>query len=1448
MKEKPKWDKKGKINSEDFNKKFDDLIKKIRNTIVSLPKSIKDKFTEDEALEFIKSTYISNKQDLDKATDEEKKLIKHFEKKVDLKINETSGVVLSALEYIQKSSDTKENVKNARKEYKLRNVSKSYKTDKLSLNKKREDISNVDRDALHEDRVYSELLVKISAPEEISKNLKNLWKKYLSSKNNIDKKENQRNFLVEYNKYTKALEKVLKVFYEEKPDIQGETEEEIFKKLKEITENKKTLKKLVSEYKKIQPDKFFDKKVGKMSKELEPTYILNDIFFKAYKYLEMKNRARDKYLINKKFKINEYQFQEFNDSSESVKPEPTSSETVKPENTKPESKKPEPVSPESIKPENTKPESKKPEPVKKIKIKTAFISYSDKLAKIYARDMAERKISDSYKESKPQKFTSKIGNGFKRIWKHGLFREYYRQKEIDGFKKDIIKNKNLFIDEDLSINSQSNLNTDIIERLISVDDLSQVVHTGDKVKKLEDKELKNRVINSIKLYALGLINDSEFIDYQKNISDKIKEKNPEIFGESVIDANNLLETAKGLKIAFIHNKGLKNADIDLDIIIGDIKTGVRTEQKLSGLDRLIDKMGKTKVGKFVNETTLASALSIAHGIGNTLGTFFLYNKVASFASLGGTVLLSGILGSSRKRNYLDQKRNQHLREVASGRGFNIKDKQRLIFERFRTDSLSASKTIDGFKKVIDALSKESLKDKITIEKVSEYISAISHVDSRINLSDNKLIDLISYTSPNTIDKERTQLDILRAKLKVKLRKISDEKGWTFGGKSFDEYLSMTTDLKTRKLQEDENGINQKNKEFAKYKCKEGMKTFVKSAVTGLVIGVVAQETAAAINPNQQGAFESWFGKIDQSPKSQTALKNFTDFLSNKYNNSAAGFLGQTEMFHTNSKPETILLDSNRELILGNDGNYDLYQEGKMVSDNIISFEEDGALINNASNWKEQGILVDSSQVNTISDKLAKTNISVDQVSKINPEMVDVAGKRAWIRNNTTGFYDRNELGLGLNSNANGDPIIDISGMTESGSFSGNQQFNISEAIKNGNAKILVSLSEESAGKVFELPLDSNGIIIDKANPLYPLFSVNNNNISFNGGTIEVAIKENNVWNILSTVTGKNTIKDFNINTQIPEIINTVSIKTIPEQIASLPYTVPPFIPINPDKPLTGGNKNDKEQQIHGTPIKIDIENTKDTKDKKYKKGENIDIEYNKKLSGEKAGFELAKIAESQEIDLTKLSREKYAQFAKDNYLKIGSNELRMLSEFRKAKSKEEIEALKKEKIKSIDGNTVKEFNSFSDRIKSVAKKADSERSIDPNIEVAKGTKDSNHWLFFNVNGGYTSKENTLSKAYFSFKNLSKFKVGEFAKFLRMLRDKGLKCDIKVFQKIDTFGSLINDQVVIHGSDAKLALDLASTHFGNNINNQNIGYDKMENGKWKSYSEILAEEIERHVNN
>jgi len=50
-----------------------------------------------------------------------------------------------------------------------------------------------------------------------------------------------------------------------------------------------------------------------------------------------------------------------------------------------------------------------------IKIKTAFIAYSDKIVKEYARDAADRKLSRDFKEENNKGFFGKIGHFFKKV-------------------------------------------------------------------------------------------------------------------------------------------------------------------------------------------------------------------------------------------------------------------------------------------------------------------------------------------------------------------------------------------------------------------------------------------------------------------------------------------------------------------------------------------------------------------------------------------------------------------------------------------------------------------------------------------------------------------------------------------------------------------------------------------------------------------------------------------------------------------------------------------------------------------------------------------------------------------------------------------------------------------------------------------------------------------------
>lgn len=1094
--------------------------------------------------------------------------------------------------------------------------------------------------------------------------------------------------------------------------------------------------------------------------------------------------------------------------------------------------------------------------VDKIKIKTAFISYSEELAKIYARDAADRKISQSYKETKPVGFWNKIGNGLKRVWTHGIFREYYRQKEISKSQKDILEKRNLFVDEDLTNNSQNNLNAALIERLISIDDLSQIAHKGEKVKKLEDQNIKSRIIDIIRRYTFDNMTDNEFIYYQNQLINEIKQTNKDIFEDSFIDANNLLETAKGLKATYSHQQGLRNVDIDLDIILGNMKSGLRTEQKLNTVERLTEKLSKTKLGKFINETTLASALSIFQGLGNTVGTFLLYNKVAQIATFGGTALLSGILASIRNRTYWEQKRSQHQREVAGGRLKTIdeKDKQRKALERFRFQSINAATTIQEFDNILNFIQDKEKVNKITYEDMSKYISEISLVDSYINLSDDKLIDLITYSSPNTIDSERTKLDIKRATLKVKLRKICEDHNWTFSNETFDQYLESNTKVNSLTLLKDENGIDQQNKKFARFKSKAGLTTFALSTLTGLVIGAGIQETSAFFNPNQQGAVEALFGHIDKNPTSRTALKSFTDFLQNKYSNYAGVYGGKVDNFSIEHKPAKISLEPGRELRLDSDGNYDLYTKGKLTSDNIISFKG-RQLINNQEAWKKQGLLIDYKTNNVLSKDQIKSVISKEQFVKNNPDMVDVAGKRQWIRNKTTGVYDLNEQGINYGID-NNNPVIDISCMTSKGSFDAGKNVDIIEAIKNNNAKVLISLSKDTSGKVFELPLTSDSLVIDNNSPIKSLFSINGNKVIFNGGQIEIAVKDSGTWNILATANGNNNVGNYIINSNNLETIKNISIATIPDGVTKLPnMALPPFIPILGGKPLSNLPKktNDPMKEI---PTSIEESFKEPTKEpvvittEKKQAVSKVAIESKKEkkiITGWKASYKLAEIANQQNIDLTQYTREEYAEFAIDNNLAINDEQLRMASWERMYTSVKDLrEAIRNLKSKIENSKEDLEFHKFSQEMKDKAKETD--RFLEDKISIHSGTEKTNSWLYFQINKGIETTKHynpKIFKTYITFKNLKDISPTLFLDMMRKLRDNNFDGDIKIFQDLCEHATVLNDQIVIHGNDkynVKKAANIIKNNFGPAISNISFGYDDNN----KSYSQILAEKIKKEI--
>lgn len=254
----------------------------------------------------------------------------------------------------------------------------------------------------------------------------------------------------------------------------------------------------------------------------------------------------------------------------------------------------------------------------------------------------------------------------------------------------------------------------------------------------------------------------------------------------------------------------------------------------------------------------------------------------------------------------------------------------------------------------------------------------------------------------------------------------------------------------------------------------------------------------------------------------------------------------------------------------------------------------------------------------------------------------------------------------------------------------------------------------------------------------------------------------------------------------------------------------------------------KTEKVHGVPL--------------------LNLEERKKLNGWSASYELAKIAKEQGIDLSKLSREEYADFAIQNSLAIDDSQLRAAPWQRNEVSVEDIVKKNKEKTADIAEDADRGFSRFCfDMLK---KAGGEDRFLSENIRVRQGTKDSNSWLFFGINDGTVGGGTETFKSYISVKDLNTLTPERFKQLMVTLRDAGYNGDIKIFQDLKGQGIKLNDQIVMHGaseSDAELALNVAKNFFGDDIDQGSVGKDEVIDGVNNSYSQILAKKIATLIN-
>lgn len=827
----------------------------------------------------------------------------------------------------------------------------------------------------------------------------------------------------------------------------------------------------------------------------------------------------------------------------------------------------------------------------KKKFKVGFVDTTD-VMKTKARDAGDAAMTMEIPEN-PQEL-----KGFKRffkgefwrrtgekIWKHGLWRDYYRNKEVAKAREKILKTGNIFAGEGKEQAAHDKFVADVMEQFTS--EYEEAIHrdAGETRRMNEEieneKEIKEKVKKLIIEYASGKISKEAFSEEEGRIFNDLKadtEGRQLQKKEDIMHASNLSAIAEQIKEAMKAGTFLEEEDFDIDLIYGKSKGDVRTEAKLTKVESLAEKLSHTKIGQFVNETTIAMALSATTtaGVKIAQGSLSATAKILPFV---GTALVSSGFAKIREAKKVEEERRQHAREMARGEKFDpAKMERRREMEESRYSTMKALDLI----KSLGESNKNILENgaNLTPEALTQAVHALVAIEAQIQLSDRRNIDLISYSSSENVISERRSLDIEKAKMKVALRKLHQEGKFpipeindpdNFKIKDFDSFYDFLTSTQENALVADQdNGITAKDRIFNKMKGERSWKAARVAFGTGLLIGTTMQEIMA-IGSDQIGIGESLIGHNINlihggSTITEGGAHHLTSLAQLKHlfeGNTPAPSRG---LLHEAFAGAHIKVPVGSGMVHNPDGTLSFFSDGKKIAEHL-TLNPDGTLTQDAQNiLHNNGVTIDNHMINGG----APTHISPEDYVRNHPGSTHEI-HRAWYDNDTPKpVFDKNELRTlwggehGTGINADGKYVLDISHMTPDGSFHAGLSADAQELMLKEKLKMLISMSTETQNQVFEVEISPDGkIIVDPGSEIGKMFFATDahGHAQFMGrfGEIGQDMGENK-FRMLSTIEGPG-LKD--LMDKIPV--------AIPEQILGLPGTydfdMPPFIPLVPRTPL-----------------------------------------------------------------------------------------------------------------------------------------------------------------------------------------------------------------------------------------------------------------------------------------
>lgn len=806
------------------------------------------------------------------------------------------------------------------------------------------------------------------------------------------------------------------------------------------------------------------------------------------------------------------------------------------------------------------------------KIWRAAVVETTNLVEAQARDLADHKMTESKEDRSKNWFTRTV----KRIWKHNLAQEYYRQKEIATARKEILATGNLYAGEQgVTDDKESQVAMDaIIERFTS-EYGDEVLNEGET--REHAKDASNAAAQElIKKYAGDPNMSDEAFRAEK---DRIlSEIDPNYGKKGKMHADNLLTIAMEVRKAVAEGQKLDEMDFDIKLIRGKAEESLNTSAQKNSFDKTIEGLQNSSVGKYFMNNGSVAVASVLWSTGAFVGNKLLRSNAAKIATLGGTAALAGAMSGVKESARLNRERAQHARESAKGMQFNEADmKRRIEMEKNRYETRGAKDMISKLEEDIAKITSGTLEQ----SELSRVMANLADLESRIKLGDQKKVDLISYSGFDQVEKEKTDLVLARARLKVALRNSIEKNVLTIAnGDTFDANLAELTRAQMQALQGGEGGLEAKDKLFMKMKKKKVAWAVAKGILIGGTAGLVAQEIGAAIDPNSAGIFEGADGEEGHA----TAMESLRRWMTGEnprvpFGNGQAFVVGNTQF----QVPEGV------QLIGNEDGTTNIFRDGVMISEKFkLDLDASGNLSPEAQEiLARSDIFVQHSIVagQTLEHFEGTPN---DYLAKY-PEGSHRIHRELWYDNDTPKpVFDKNELETvwggsnGTGVDANGNFVFNVKGMTADGSYHNGASLNAAETTNRGGLKMLLSLSRGTQHQVFEVPIDANGnAIIDKDSTLAKMMFENQGGRAvFNGQFAEVAhstgMAEDGAENVrvLSTVVGKG-IDNMQGDFVVPGNVSNIRFD-VP---ADWQWDVPPVVPIFGRRPLERGAHPEKKKGL-----------------------------------------------------------------------------------------------------------------------------------------------------------------------------------------------------------------------------------------------------------------------------